>query len=96
MEHPVVGERAPSLLCAIYGVEASGFLPATVAMTHPTNKVRCVMRPQALAQSLPPQGTFHRFSCETPRYCVCVCVFIKLHIITQSDPVILVIPCHSH
>ena len=28
--------------------------------------------------------------------CVCVCVFIKLHITTQSGPVILVILCHSH
>ena len=26
----------------------------------------------------------------------CVCVFIKLHITTQSGPVILVILCHSH
>ena len=25
-----------------------------------------------------------------------VCVFIKLHITTQSGPVILVILCHSH
>ena len=32
-----------------------------------------------------------------PRYvCVCVCVFIKLHITAQSGPVILVILCHSH
>ena len=32
--------------------------------------------------------------------CICVCVrvsvFIKLHITAQSDPVILVILCHSH
>ena len=29
--------------------------------------------------------------------CVCVCVcYIKLHITTQSGPVILVILCHSH
>ena len=28
-------------------------------------------------------------------WCVCVCVFIKLHITTQSGPVILVILCHS-
>ena len=28
--------------------------------------------------------------------CVCVCAFIKLHITTQSDPVILVILYHSH
>ena len=28
--------------------------------------------------------------------CVCVCVFIKLHITAQSGPVILVILCHSH
>ena len=27
------------------------------------------------------------------RVCVCVCVFIKLHITTQSGPVILVILC---
>ena len=27
---------------------------------------------------------------------LCVCVFIKLHITTQSGPVILVILCHSH
>ena len=27
--------------------------------------------------------------------CVCVCVFIKLHITAQSGPVILVILCHS-
>ena len=30
------------------------------------------------------------------RVCVYVCVFIKLHITTQSGPVILVILCHSH
>ena len=28
--------------------------------------------------------------------CVYACVFIKLHITTQSGPVILVILCHSH
>ena len=28
--------------------------------------------------------------------CVCACVFIKLHITAQSGPVILVILCHSH
>ena len=28
--------------------------------------------------------------------CVCACVFIKLHMTAQSDPVILVILCHSH
>ena len=28
--------------------------------------------------------------------CMFVCVFIKLHITAQSDPVILVILCHSH
>ena len=27
---------------------------------------------------------------------VCLCVFVKLHIIAQSSPVILVILCHSH
>ena len=31
-----------------------------------------------------------------PHTCVCVCVFIKLHITTQSGPVILVIIYHSH
>ena len=49
VEHPIVGERTPSRLCARYGVEADGFLPATIAMTHPTNKFRRVMRPQAPA-----------------------------------------------
>ena len=29
-------------------------------------------------------------------YYVCMYVFIKLHITTQSGPVILVILCHSH
>ena len=28
--------------------------------------------------------------------CVCVYIFIKLHITAQSGPVLLVIPCHSH
>ena len=28
--------------------------------------------------------------------CMCVCVFIKLHITAQSGLVILVILCHSH
>ena len=27
--------------------------------------------------------------------CVCVCIFIKLNITAQSDPVILIIICHS-
>ena len=30
VEHPIMGERAPSRICARYGVEAGGFLPATV------------------------------------------------------------------
>ena len=34
--------------------------------------------------------------CPCVRVCVSVCVFIKLHITTQSGPVILVIICHSH
>ena len=33
VEHPIVGERAPSRHCARYGVEAGGFLSATIAMT---------------------------------------------------------------
>ena len=28
--------------------------------------------------------------------CVCVYLFIKLHITAQSGPIILVIPCHSN
>ena len=49
VEHPIVSERAPSRPRARYGVEACGFLPATIAMTHPTDKFRRVMRPQAPA-----------------------------------------------
>ena len=30
------------------------------------------------------------------KVCVCVYIFIKLHITAQSGPVILVILCHSH
>ena len=55
-------------------------------------------------------GVLHSSTCGGLRYvfckapfswkkcfvCVCVCVFIKLHITTQSGPVILVILCHSH
>ena len=32
----------------------------------------------------------------SPIMCVCVCVFIKLHITAQSGPVIRVILYHSH
>ena len=49
MEHPIVGERAPSRLCARYGVEAGGFLPATIAMTDPTTRFRRVMQSQVPA-----------------------------------------------
>ena len=49
VENSIVGERAQSRLCARYGVEAGGFLPATIAMTQSTNKFRRDMRPQALA-----------------------------------------------
>ena len=45
-------------------------------------------------------GTVHstREDFFSVRVCVCmyICVFIKLHISTQSCPVILVILCHSH
>ena len=34
--------------------------------------------------------------CQESAVCVCVCVFIKLHITAQSGPVILAILCHSH
>ena len=43
MEHPIVSESALFRLCARYGVETGGFLPATVAMKHPTNRFRRVM-----------------------------------------------------
>ena len=48
-----------------------------------------------------PQGSiFVRLFFPTPtivgKVKMCVCVFIKLHITTQSGPVILVILCHSH
>ena len=49
VEHSIVGERAPSRLCGGYSVEAGGFLPATVGMTHPANTFRRVMRSQAPA-----------------------------------------------
>ena len=49
VEHPIVSERVPSLLCARYGVEARGFLPVTIAMTHLTNEFHRVMRPQVPA-----------------------------------------------
>ena len=49
VEHPIVGGRASSRLCLRYGVEASGFLPATIVMTHTINKFGLVMRPEASA-----------------------------------------------
>ena len=49
VKHPIVSERAPSRLCARYGVEVGGFLPATIAIIHPTNRFCRVMRPQASA-----------------------------------------------
>ena len=49
VEHPIVDERAPSRLCARYGVEAGGFLLATFAMTHATYKFRRVVRSQTPA-----------------------------------------------
>ena len=48
VEHTIVRERGPSRLCARYGEEVGGFLTATIAMTHSTNKSRGIMRPQAL------------------------------------------------
>ena len=47
MEHSIVVERVPHRVRVRYGVEEGDFLPATVAMTHPTNKFRRVMRPLA-------------------------------------------------
>ena len=41
--HSIVSERAPSRLCAGYSMKVGDFLPATIAMTHPTNKSRRVM-----------------------------------------------------
>ena len=49
MEHPIVGERALFHPYFRYGVEASGFLSATITMTNTINMFRCVMRPQAPA-----------------------------------------------
>ena len=64
VEHPIVSERAPSHLCARYGVEAGGFLlSTTIAMTHPTNKFRRVMRPRA---------------CVCVCVCVCLCVCVSV------------------
>ena len=41
-----MGERAPSRLCARYGVEAGSFLTATIAMVHPTDDLCvCVVIP---------------------------------------------------
>ena len=49
MEYSIVGEGAPSYLCARYSVAAGGFLPAAIAMENTTNWFRRVMRPQAPA-----------------------------------------------
>ena len=59
VKHSVVGERAPSRLCEGYRVEAGGFLPATIAITHPTDTFCHVMRSQAPAEGLPSQGVLH-------------------------------------
>ena len=48
VEHPIVSERVPFRLRARYGVEVGAFLPATIALTHPTNKYytqRCDLSP---------------------------------------------------
>ena len=81
-----MSERAPSRLCARYGVDTGGFLPATIAMTHATNKFRHVMRPQAPAQGSPPQGALHRVFLRDPQ------AFHKCHdaLLPRSPE-----PCHS-
>ena len=62
-------ERAPSRLCARYGVGAGGFLPATIAITHPTNKFRRVMRyPRLMPKVSLHRGPFIVSSCETIRH----------------------------
>ena len=51
------------------------------------------------AKAAPVTGTRLRIAGPVPadsRQYVCMYVFIKLHITTQSGPVILVILCHSH
>ena len=67
VEHLIVSETAPSRLCARYGGEGGGFLPATIAMTHPTSRFRRVMRPQASACGFPPQGALHRVFLRDPQ-----------------------------
>ena len=64
VEHSIVGEGASSCLYARYSVEASGLLPITIAMAHPINWLRRVMRCQALVSSLSPQGALHRVYCK--------------------------------
>ena len=49
VEHSIVGERAPSRLRTGYRVKAGGFLPATIAMTQPTNKFHRIVQSQAPA-----------------------------------------------
>ena len=68
MEHPIVSERAPSRLCARYGVEASVFLPAVCV---------CVFfKLHITAQSDPVIVVIlcHSHMCEC--VCVCVCVYL--------------------
>ena len=66
--HPIVGEGAPSCLCARYGVKASGLLPANIAITHPTKTFHNVMDPRLL-----PKVSLHKepsilSSCEIPKH----------------------------
>ena len=68
VEHSIVGKRAPSRSCAGCSVEAGDFLPATIAMTHPTKKSRHVMRSQTSAYGLPPHGSSIVSSYETPSH----------------------------
>ena len=68
VEHPIVTERAPSHLRASYGVEAGGFLPATFAVTHPTNTFRRIMRPRVLTKVFLHRGPSILSSCEIPTH----------------------------
>ena len=63
-----MGERAPSRHRVGYSVEADDFLPATIAMIHPTNKFRRVVHPRLLPKVSLHGGPSIVSSFETPRH----------------------------
>ena len=89
--------RSFFLRCAWRARESFDWTRGTTP-THTPSAPRLVWLSSIPLSGWVTNGSSHCSRCSTypiPRLCVCVCVFMKLHITAQSGPVILVILWHS-